>query len=102
MTLGLARETPPPSTPPQDGDAHLPLLIPPILTCIADQDSKIRYLACESLYNLAKASRGHVLRYFNEIFDVLSKVRSRAACSHPPPRSALGAWRTDGDGPAHL
>lgn len=72
--MGLARER-------QDGSAYLPMLIPPILTCIADQDSKIRYLACESLYNLAKASRGHVLRFFNEIFDSLSKVRAPAVAA---------------------
>ena len=62
------------------------MLIPPILTCIADQDSKIRYLACESLYNLAKAARGHVLRFFNEIFDSLSKVLTphpRCSLAHP-------------------
>ena len=62
------------------------MLIPPILTCIADQDSKIRYLACESLYNLAKAARGHVLRFFNEIFDSLSKVTAphpRCSLAHP-------------------
>lgn len=41
---------------------------------MADQDSKVRYLACESLYNIAKVTRGNILRFFNEIFDELSKV----------------------------
>jgi vacuole morphology and inheritance protein 14 len=34
----------------------------------------VRYYACESLYNVAKVARGDVLKYFNEIFDALSKV----------------------------
>lgn len=34
----------------------------------------MRYYACESLYNIAKVARGHILSYFNEIFDGLCKV----------------------------
>lgn len=39
-----------------------------------DNDPKVRYYACESLYNIAKVLRAVTLSYFNEIFDCLSKV----------------------------
>ena len=29
-------------------------LITPILTCLSDADSRVRYYACESLYNVVK------------------------------------------------
>ena len=29
-------------------------LIMPILTCLSDADSRVRYYACESLYNVVK------------------------------------------------
>ena len=31
-------------------------LIRPILTCMSDTDSRVRYYACESLYNVTKVS----------------------------------------------
>jgi len=57
-----------------DCQAYVPQLVPPVLACFADNDSKVRYYACESMYNLAKVARGLVLAYFNEIFDYLSKL----------------------------
>lgn len=57
-------------------EAHIYLdkLLPPVLHCFDDPESRVRYYACESLYNIAKVSRGHVLQYFNHIFDGLCKV----------------------------
>ncbi len=49
-------------------------IVPPVLACFADQDSRVRYYACESMYNIAKVSKGEILRYFNEVFDAMSKV----------------------------
>ena len=49
-------------------------LIGPVLKCFVDQDSRVRYYACESMYNIAKVGRGRVLPYFNDIFDGLCKV----------------------------
>eukprot|EP01117_Protostelium_nocturnum_P008191 TRINITY_DN2920_c0_g1_i1.p1 TRINITY_DN2920_c0_g1~~TRINITY_DN2920_c0_g1_i1.p1 ORF type:complete len:747 (-),score=254.35 TRINITY_DN2920_c0_g1_i1:4-2244(-) len=49
-------------------------LIPPVLKCFGNEDSRVRYYACESLYNIAKVARNHVLLYFNEIFDSLCKL----------------------------
>lgn len=51
-------------------------IVPPVLACFADQDSRVRYYACESMYNIAKVSKGEILRYFNEVFDAMSKVNS--------------------------
>ncbi|KJE95353.1 HEAT repeat-containing protein [Capsaspora owczarzaki ATCC 30864] len=53
---------------------YLEELIPPVLSCFSDQDSRVRYYACESLFNISKVARGDVLPYFNEIFDGLSKL----------------------------
>ena len=38
------------------------------MVCLEDPDNKVRYYACESLFNITKVTRGGVLPYFNEIF----------------------------------
>lgn len=53
---------------------YIPQLVPPVIKCFVDQDTGVRYYACESLYNIAKIARGNILIYFNEIFDHLCKV----------------------------
>ena len=49
-------------------------LVPSVLACFSDPDSRVRYYACESLYNIVKVLRANVLIYFNEIFDGLCKL----------------------------
>ena len=49
-------------------------MIKPMLSCCCDQDSRVRYYACEALYNLIKVARGSSLKHFNHIFDSLSKM----------------------------
>lgn len=49
-------------------------LIHPILACFYDADSRVRYYACESLYNVVKVARTSILPHFNDIFGVLSKL----------------------------
>lgn len=49
--------------------------MPPVLACFTDQDARVRYYACESMYNIAKVAKGEILLFFNEIFDALCKVR---------------------------
>ena len=51
--------------------------MPPVLACFTDQDARVRYYACESMYNIAKVAKGEILPFFNEVFDALSKVRLR-------------------------
>lgn len=53
---------------------YLRKILPPVLTCFGDQNDQVRFYACESLYNIAKISKGEILPYFNEIFDVLCKI----------------------------
>lgn len=55
--------------------------MPPVLACFTDQDARVRYYACESMYNIAKVAKGEVLPYFNDIFDALCKVRKASAHS---------------------
>lgn len=50
--------------------------MPPVLACFTDQDARVRYYACESMYNIAKVAKGEVLPYFNDIFDALCKVNN--------------------------
>ncbi|KAF7049947.1 hypothetical protein CFC21_058387 [Triticum aestivum] len=53
---------------------HLELIVPPVLNSFLDQDSRVRYYACEALYNIAKVVRGDFIIYFNKIFDALCKL----------------------------
>lgn len=59
----------------KDCSQYLDLIIPAVLSCFASQDSRIRYYSTESLYNIAKVAKGETLLYFNEIFDMLCRVR---------------------------
>lgn len=58
----------------QDTNLYMDGLTNPILACFLDTDSRVRYYACESLYNVAKVGRGALLPHFNEVFDVLAKL----------------------------
>ncbi len=49
--------------------------MPPVLACFTDPDARVRYYACESMYNIAKVAKGEILLFFNEVFDALCKVR---------------------------
>jgi vacuole morphology and inheritance protein 14 len=55
-------------------DRYLTQLIPPVIECFDDPESRVCYYACESLYNISKVARTNVLRYFNQIFDGLCKL----------------------------
>ncbi|KAI7887845.1 vacuolar protein 14 C-terminal Fig4p binding-domain-containing protein [Mucor mucedo] len=60
---------------------YLDIIVPPILSCFNNQDQKVRYYACESMYNIAKVAKGEVLRYFNSIFDALCKLSADSEIS---------------------
>ncbi|XP_013785501.1 protein VAC14 homolog isoform X1 [Limulus polyphemus] len=49
-------------------------LVQPVMFCLNDMDSRVRYYAAEALYNVVKVARGSVLPFFNDIFDALSKL----------------------------
>jgi len=52
-----------------DIDKFLHTLVPPVLQCFDDQEARVCYYACESMYNIVKVARGGILEYFNPIFD---------------------------------
>lgn len=58
----------------QNSRNYLHVLLPPVLHCFDDPESRVRYYACESLYNIAKVSRQAILAYFNQIFEGLTKL----------------------------
>ncbi|KAI1362385.1 vacuolar protein 14 C-terminal Fig4p binding-domain-containing protein [Xylaria arbuscula] len=58
----------------QELPRYLETIVPPVLACFTDQDARVRYYACESMYNIAKVAKGEILRYFNNIFDALCKL----------------------------
>ena len=53
---------------------YLEEIVPPVLACFTDQDARVRYYACESMYNIAKVAKGEILIYFNQVFDALCKL----------------------------
>ncbi|OAD58538.1 Protein VAC14 like protein [Eufriesea mexicana] len=58
----------------KDTGQYIEDLIHPILACFCDSDLRVRYYACESLYNVVKVARGAVLPQFTDIFAALSKL----------------------------
>ncbi|CAK9112765.1 unnamed protein product [Durusdinium trenchii] len=46
----------------------------PILRCFSDEDSNVRYKACEAFYNVAKVIRRGVLQDMESVFDGLCKL----------------------------
>ena len=60
-TVGLGEPSP----------AHLHLIVPTVLESFKDQDSRVRYYACEALYNIAKVAREAFVAFFNPVFDAM-------------------------------
>ncbi|URE24090.1 hypothetical protein MUK42_15831 [Musa troglodytarum] len=67
-TVGLAAEA----------AQHLEQIVPPVLNSFTDHDGRVRYYACEALYNIAKVVRGDFIFFFNKIFDALCKLSADA------------------------
>lgn len=49
-------------------------LLTPVLNCLLDPDTRVRYFASESLYNIVKISRQSIIIMFPEIFSALSRL----------------------------
>lgn len=58
----------------RDMDDHLDVVIPSVLKGFGDAESRVRYYACESLFNIAKVCRGAVVPFFNDVFTGLCKL----------------------------
>lgn len=48
--------------------------MPAVLKCFGEGESRVRYYACESMFNIVKVARGHILKYFNVMFIGLCKL----------------------------
>ncbi|KAI9874972.1 MAG: hypothetical protein M1830_009061, partial [Pleopsidium flavum] len=60
---------------------YLPEIVPPVLACFTDQDARVRYYACEAMYNIAKVAKGEILLFFNDVFDALCKLAADSELS---------------------
>ncbi|KAI9707236.1 MAG: hypothetical protein M1836_000196 [Candelina mexicana] len=60
---------------------YLEEIVPPVLACFTDQDARVRYYACEAMYNIAKVGKGEILLYFNDVFDALCKLAADSELS---------------------
>ncbi|KAI9670077.1 MAG: hypothetical protein M1829_004804 [Trizodia sp. TS-e1964] len=60
---------------------YLEKIVPPVLACFTDQDARVRYYACESMYNIAKVAKGEILIFFNDVFDSLCKLAADSELS---------------------
>lgn len=49
-------------------------LMVPVLDLFKDEDARVRYYACEALYNISKVANAAVFSHFNDIFDGLCKL----------------------------
>ena len=57
------------------GPDHLATVVPAVLNSLVDADARVRYYACEALYNIAKMSREEFLEpHFNSTFDALFRL----------------------------
>lgn len=64
-----------------DSDAYVGELLAPVLNCLLDPDTRVRYFASESLYNIVKISRQAIIPMFPEVFSALSRLVTDADVS---------------------
>lgn len=64
MGLGLGK----------DSGKYVQGMVTPIMTCLSDPDIRVRYFACESLYNVVKVARSAIIPFFPELFAALSRL----------------------------
>ncbi|MCJ1422135.1 hypothetical protein MMC29_000014 [Sticta canariensis] len=53
---------------------YLGRVVPPVLHSLVDQDARVRYYACEALYNIAKVARDDFMPHFSDTFDALFRL----------------------------
>nr|CEL66036.1 TPA: Protein VAC14 homolog [Neospora caninum Liverpool] len=55
-------------------EQFLPFLLPPLLRAFSDPEARVRYYACEALYNVLKVAQASALTFLNDIFDGVCKL----------------------------
>ena len=53
---------------------YLPIIVGPVLRNFNDAEPRVRYYACESLFNITKICRGAILNYFGDVFVGVCKL----------------------------
>jgi vacuole morphology and inheritance protein 14 len=53
---------------------YFPTLLPPIIDAMGVQDVKVKFQACETMYNVVKFLRTIILKEFNEVFSALIRI----------------------------
>ncbi|CAG5055709.1 unnamed protein product [Parnassius apollo] len=69
---------------------YLSELLHPIVACVSEGESRVRYLAAEALFNVLKIARGASLSHFPLVFDALARL-----ASDPEPQVRQGAELLD-------
>jgi vacuole morphology and inheritance protein 14 len=59
-----------------DSGEYIGDLLTPVLNCLLDPDTRVRYFASESLYNIVKIARQSIIPMFPEVFSALSRLVS--------------------------
>jgi vacuole morphology and inheritance protein 14 len=57
-----------------DCENYINELLTPVLNCLLDPDTRVRYFASESLYNIVKVARQEIISQFPSIFSALSRL----------------------------
>ena len=53
---------------------YLDSVVPPVLHSLVDPDARVRYYACEALYNIAKVAREDFMPHFLDTFEALFRL----------------------------
>ena len=53
---------------------YLGSVVPPVLHSLVDPDARVRYYACEALYNIAKVAREDFMPHFLDTFEALFRL----------------------------
>ena len=54
--------------------SYLGSVVPPVLHSLVDPDARVRYYACEALYNIAKVAREEFMPHFLDTFEALFRL----------------------------
>ncbi|GFO49138.1 protein vac14 homolog [Plakobranchus ocellatus] len=72
----------------KDSISYIASLVPPVVLCFHDGDSRVQYYACESLYNIVKVARGAICLTSMKCLMYLAKIYTR----NPFARQFVVSW----------